>query len=424
MLRCFCGKEFEKRFDDFKNGQKQCPDCGRRIKNSLSYEDIKSYINNTSGNGCKLISTKEEFQNIRGVYNSQKKIKILCFCGQEFISSYSEFKRKNIQSRMCPFCTNWKKWTYNKVRQYIEIESNSKCKLLSKEYINYSTELCIQCSCGNIFYTSLANFNKKINPKRQCNDCGHKQKTHWQFLQEVYDLAGNEYEVLSEYIHNKNKILIKHMICNNIYEVIPDSFLRGRRCPYCAGKMKKTQDQFKSDVFNLYGNEYIVLGKYINNHTKVLIKHNISECNYEWEVQPSNFLQGTKCPVCALLNMSGINSPHWNNNITDEERIKIRSFNSSEYYKWRKQVYEKDNYTCQVCGDDKGGNLNAHHLDGYNWCKEKRFDVNNGITLCEICHNDFHHIYGYGGNTKEQFEQFIYNEMILDYEILNNTIDL
>ena len=48
-----------------------------------------------------------------------------------------------------------------------------------------------------------------------------------------------------------------------------------------------------------------------------------------------------------------------------------------------------------------------HHLDGYNWCIEKRTDETNGITLCSNCHKNFYSIYGKGNNTKEQFEEWI-----------------
>jgi hypothetical protein len=48
--------------------------------------------------------------------------------------------------------------------------------------------------------------------------------------------------------------------------------------------------------------------------------------------------------------------------------------------RWRKEVFKRNNYTCKCCGKRGSIYLNAHHLDGYNWCKEKRFDVgkNNG----------------------------------------------
>lgn len=103
----------------------------------------------------------------------------------------------------------------------------------------------------------------------------------------------------------------------------------------------------------------------------------------------------------------GKNSPLYNHDKPLEERLTERKY--EEYYEWRKQVYERDNYTCQCCGESKGGNLTAHHLDGYNWCEEGRTDVNNGITLCEPCHTEFHMAHGYGDNTKEQYIDFINN---------------
>ena len=59
---------------------------------------------------------------------------------------------------------------------------------------------------------------------------------------------------------------------------------------------------------------------------------------------------------------------------------------SIEYKRWRFDVFSRDKFTCQKCGYNKGGNLNAHHIKTFAEYPELRFDINNGITYCEPCH--------------------------------------
>lgn len=77
------------------------------------------------------------------------------------------------------------------------------------------------------------------------------------------------------------------------------------------------------------------------------------------------------------------NNPNWKGGSRREHKI---LYGSRFYKEWRKSVFERDNYTCQTCGE-KGGYIEAHHLK--EWCNypELRFDVNNGIALCKKCHN-------------------------------------
>lgn len=63
---------------------------------------------------------------------------------------------------------------------------------------------------------------------------------------------------------------------------------------------------------------------------------------------------------------------------------------SLEYKRWRFNVYSRDNFTCQNCGDSRGGNLHAHHIKPYADYPESRFEINNGITLCQKCHKAIH----------------------------------
>jgi len=94
-------------------------------------------------------------------------------------------------------------------------------------------------------------------------------KTTDQFKKEVYDLVKDEYIVLGEYVNNKTKIKIKHNTCNNIYDVTPHNFLNNNtRCPRCSGKYKRTHEDFLKEVYDLVGDEYTVLNTYKSDGTK------------------------------------------------------------------------------------------------------------------------------------------------------------
>ena len=65
---------------------------------------------------------------------------------------------------------------------------------------------------------------------------------------------------------------------------------------------KKTHEQFVKEVEEKYGDEYTILGQYINGVTKIFVKHNCSKCNnYEYEVRPNNLLQNRGCPKCRYI---------------------------------------------------------------------------------------------------------------------------
>lgn len=104
----------------------------------------------------------------------------------------------------------------------------------------------------------------------------------------------------------------------------------------------------------------------------------------------------------------GAESPRWKGGV-EHSRVERATY---EYNQWRRAVYQRDNYTCQCCGTRscKGNGsvkLNAHHILNWRDNIAERYDVNNGITLCEKCHNSFHSEYGKRDNAKEQLETFL-----------------
>jgi hypothetical protein len=101
----------------------------------------------------------------------------------------------------------------------------------------------------------------------------------------------------------------------------------------------------------------------------------------------------------------GKNSPHWKGGITSEGAI-IRS--GIEIRLWRESVFARDNWTCQKYGI-KGGKLQSHHIQNFAQYPELRFAIDNGITLSDKAHREFHRKYGIKNNTKEQLLEFLNN---------------
>lgn len=63
---------------------------------------------------------------------------------------------------------------------------------------------------------------------------------------------------------------------------------------------------------------------------------------------------------------------------------------TDKYKQWRYDVMMRDRFTCQHCGDARGGNLHAHHIKPFSTHPELRTVIANGITLCEPCHKAVH----------------------------------
>ena len=157
--------------------------------------------------------------------------------------------------------------------------------------------------CGNIFpMTPNSFFNG-----RRCPKCALKQvrfnnrKTDAEFKAEVKALVGNEYVVLGRYEKSNAKVAFRHKKCGLTFRMLPGNFLHGNRCPHCMRQKQgldrqKTTAQFKKEVKRLVGEEYAVLGKYVNSRTKIEFLH--KKCNNTFSMLPTGFLRGSRCPKC------------------------------------------------------------------------------------------------------------------------------
>lgn len=87
-------------------------------------------------------------------------------------------------------------------------------------------------------------------------------------------------------------------------------------------------------------------------------------------------------------------SKHWNwqggiSTLNKKERE--IAWYTNRYTTWRKSVYRRDNYTCQDCGVQKTV-LHAHHIKSWKDYPEYRYELDNGVTLCQNCHINTHRL--------------------------------
>lgn len=91
--------------------------------------------------------------------------------------------------------------------------------------------------------------------------------------------------------------------------------------------------------------------------------------------------KGKKLPNLSKA-MMGENNPAWKGGVY-KTNLALRG--SPMHKRWSRQVKQRDNYTCQLCGD-VGRELNADHIKPFALFPKLRFEVSNGRTLCKPCH--------------------------------------
>ena len=101
--------------------------------------------------------------------------------------------------------------------------------------------------------------------------------------------------------------------------------------------------------------------------------------NREKQLDRTPWNKGLKMPEIA-----GKNSPHW---IGDRSKLaKKQERNDSAYKEWRTKVCGRDNWKCKIADKNCDGKVVVHHILPWAKFPELRYELNNGITLCQFHH--------------------------------------
>lgn len=283
------------------------------------------------------------------------------------------------------------------------------CRRGKPKEVDNTPEGFIKCTkCENILpatseYFHRDKYNKKYGLRRRCKDCSTKNGRNYV---PGKDITGQRFGKLVAVRPTDRKVgtnIVWEMKCDcgNTTYVHTGNLGESQRKTKSCGCLHKEVVSI-SLVGNKYGRLSVVeQGKHIGDKIAWVCK---CECGNITEVSGDHLKSGAT-QSCGCMHRGKLHH-NYNPNKTDEERLKKRYILGKHTIdEFRNKVYQRDEYTCRVCGQ-VGGTLNAHHLDGWNWAKDNRFKTSNGVTLCEDCHSKFHNVYGKGNNTKEQFEEF------------------
>ena len=81
--------------------------------------------------------------------------------------------------------------------------------------------------------------------------------------------------------------------------------------------------------------------------------------------------------------ITGEKNYRWN---PDREAVKRNLRNDGEYKQWSRKVKKRDNWKCKINNKDCSGYCIVHHILPWRDYPELRYDINNGIALCQAHH--------------------------------------
>lgn len=82
---------------------------------------------------------------------------------------------------------------------------------------------------------------------------------------------------------------------------------------------------------------------------------------------------------------TGPNNGKW---IADRTKLKVGRTQAydNRYRDWMKAVKNRDGWQCRIANRSCSGRLEAHHILPWRSHAELRYEINNGITLCQYHH--------------------------------------
>ena len=342
-----------------------------------------------------------DFIEFNGIYSM---VVVSCKNHGEFNIKFRNLKNNiNRKCCSCKECTKEIrrerfKLSFEEVKSFIEKEGYT---LLSNEYINSNTKICLKCPiCNNEFYMTFGNFKYK---NQRCPKCANehrndKNRHSYEYIKNYIENDGN-YELLSNVYKNAHgKLLIRCKKHDYIYMTTYHDFQRGNRCVKCSNE---------SRAFKLR-HDYEYIKNYIEKEGEILLskdyKNNLElldiECKnrHRYKMSFGNFMSNHRCPICNESKGEKRISDILNN--FDIKYIRQYKFNDCKFKHCLPFDFYLSDYNCCIEFDGEQHYEIVEHFGGFDsFVNTKIRDTikneyckNNNIKLIRIPYWEFDNI--------------------------------
>ncbi len=148
-------------------------------------------------------------------------------------------------------------------------------------------------------------------------------------LQNILDTKyPGKYSILGEYINQKTKILIKYNECGCEKEVWIDAILRGCNCQMHLPKRHISTQDFINKVEGIWGKEFIILSEYTGDDSPILVWH--SKCKNAKVILRAGRIIWSRSSVCACNRGNNISKGKMKNYEKFIDQLNIVSPNKYE----------------------------------------------------------------------------------------------
>lgn len=170
------------------------------------------------------------------------------------------------------------------------------------EFESSTKPLTVKCkNCGKInTATKAVNFLRRTT---YC-DCQPKKVVN-KYIEEINNILNNNenLELLSPIQTVSGYLDFKCNECGYTFSRQANDFVKSGKCPYCSHRIITTE-MYSKFIEEKTNGEYTLISEYINDSTKVLIRHNL--CGFIYKIKPTYFKQeGTICPKCKRFHSKG-----------------------------------------------------------------------------------------------------------------------